>query len=500
MNPDLLNSIYDKADELLRHENTLMAELKYCEDRYSDYEEIASGGMKTVYNCRDSHTDRDVIMVCPKDPEMNEPFVREGRINAFLQHPNIMPVYDVGLRDENLPYFTMKHVHGQDLDEVLKKNFSLPEMIRSFIQVCEAIDYAHSLGIVHLDLKPANIRTGDFGEVVVCDWGISQLDIQINDKENSFLDKELDRLFKFIDKEQNQNTLQGTPGYIAPERYKKERVSTANDIYSLGAILYKILTGNTPTAYDHSSFFKVICPEKINDHYLPHSLVAICNKALHSKPEQRYRNMSEMLKDLNRYSLGYATAAENAGLMRQLRLLYSRNQGFCHLLFSSIILILFLSSYYFANISESRKVAIQEKERALSALAEIQVLNKNLEDKEAARQKLLKQEGKRQLFIATKMLAGGPPPGDLGTISGLRQAFSDDLVFAAAWIHYLAFDMVVGSLIAREAVHYRIPWPLRSLSLVCTFLLGPAGYLFYLGLRLRWRTAPDATPLAEFGS
>jgi hypothetical protein len=102
--------------------------------------------------------------------------------------------------------------------------------------------------------------------------------------------------------------------------------------------------------------------------------------------------------------------------------------------------------------------------------------------------------------IATKMLAGGPPPGDLGTISGLRQAFSDDLVFAAAWIHYLAFDMVVGSLIAREAVHYRIPWPLRSLSLVCTFLLGPAGYLFYLGLRLRWRTAPDATPLAEFGS
>ena len=165
---------------------------------------IMKGGMKLIFTAYDSFTERRVVLATPKEEcsetEINL-FIREAYINAFLQHPNIMPVYDVGLREDKLPYFTMKHVHGQDLDVVLKKKFSLPEMIRSFIQICEAIDYAHSLGIVHLDLKPANIRMGDFGEIVVCDWGISQLDIEITDNENSFLDKELDKLFKFIKKQ-----------------------------------------------------------------------------------------------------------------------------------------------------------------------------------------------------------------------------------------------------------------------------------------------------------
>ena len=102
--------------------------------------------------------------------------------------------------------------------------------------------------------------------------------------------------------------------------------------------------------------------------------------------------------------------------------------------------------------------------------------------------------------IAAKMLAGEPQLDDIGTIRGLQQAFSNDLVFAAAWIHYLAFDMVIGSLIARGSVDFGIPWPLRSLSLILTFLGGPAGYLFYLGIRLRWRAVPDVPPLAESGS
>lgn len=98
--------------------------------------------------------------------------------------------------------------------------------------------------------------------------------------------------------------------------------------------------------------------------------------------------------------------------------------------------------------------------------------------------------------IGWKLATGGPPPGDIMTIAGLRQAFADDLVFAAAWTHYLVFDMVVGTVIARDAVAAGIPWPLRSLSLVLTFLSGPVGYLLHLGLRLRWREA-SPTPLAD---
>jgi hypothetical protein len=98
--------------------------------------------------------------------------------------------------------------------------------------------------------------------------------------------------------------------------------------------------------------------------------------------------------------------------------------------------------------------------------------------------------------IGWKLAAGGPPPGDVMTIAGLRQAFSDDLVFAAAWTHYLVFDMVVGTVIAREAVAAGIPWPLRTLSLLLTFLSGPFGYLLHLSLRLRW-PATAAAPLAD---
>lgn len=101
--------------------------------------------------------------------------------------------------------------------------------------------------------------------------------------------------------------------------------------------------------------------------------------------------------------------------------------------------------------------------------------------------------------ISWKLVAGDSPPGDPTTIAGIRQAFTDDFVFAAAWTHYLVFDMVVGSLIAREAVACGIPWPLRSLSLLGTFLLGPMGYLVHLGLRLRWRAAA-AAPLADSAS
>lgn len=99
--------------------------------------------------------------------------------------------------------------------------------------------------------------------------------------------------------------------------------------------------------------------------------------------------------------------------------------------------------------------------------------------------------------IGWQFAAGGPPPGNVMTIAGLREAFANDFVFAAAWTHYLVFDMVVGTVIAREAVAAGIPWPLRSLSLLLTFLSGPVGYLLHLGFRLRWQATPSAAPLAD---
>ena len=102
--------------------------------------------------------------------------------------------------------------------------------------------------------------------------------------------------------------------------------------------------------------------------------------------------------------------------------------------------------------------------------------------------------------ISWKFATLGPPQTDVMTLSGLRSIFSDDFVFAAAWTHYLAFDMVVGTVVAREAIACGIPWPLRSLSLVLTFLSGPIGYLTHLGFKLRWQHDSATPPLADPGS
>ena len=101
--------------------------------------------------------------------------------------------------------------------------------------------------------------------------------------------------------------------------------------------------------------------------------------------------------------------------------------------------------------------------------------------------------------ISWKFATLGPPSPDVMTLVGLRSIFSDDFVFAAAWTHYLAFDMVVGTVVAREAVAHGIPWPFRSLSLILTFLSGPIGYLTHLGFKVRWQRESDTPPLADHG-
>ena len=416
MNLDVLEEIYDQTESLRKQELDLIQDLELCGERYVDLELICEGGMKYVYRCLDSHTDREVIMVKPKDAELNELFVREGRLNSFLQHPNIMPVYDVGLIKENEPFFTMKEVLGQDMNKVMMQDYVLANMIDIFVKICEGVNYAHSLGVVHLDLKPANIRIGNFGEVVVCDWGIAELGQEVSTAHDCFLDKDLSKVLKYIRKGTSEN-IKGTPGYIAPERFEKQPPQASNDIYALAAMLYEILTGQRPVQLRSTSERSLCCPDKLGANFLPHGLVAICNKGLSSNSSQRYLSMSEMLEDLKRYVQGYATSAENASLLRLWRLMYLRNKGFCLLLLSSLSFVAILISYSVAQIEESRQLAVQEKERALASRDQVERLNKNLKEKEVARQELLKLESKRQLMIAYNSLAKKD-------FQGMKKAFS----------------------------------------------------------------------------
>ena len=159
------------------------------QERYKFLRSIGFGGMKSVLLVFDTDTGREVAMAIMPDfrerPRVDlERFVREARLTAQLEHPNIVPVHDLGVDSSGSPFFTMKYLHGQSLASVLRRlkkedpetvhRFSQLRLLQVFIRICNAIEFAHSQGICHLDLKPENVNIGEYGEVLVLDWGLAR--------------------------------------------------------------------------------------------------------------------------------------------------------------------------------------------------------------------------------------------------------------------------------------------------------------------------------------
>jgi len=146
--------------------------------RYEIGQIIGEGGMGVVYLAHDRELDRDVALKVLRNPiptgEERERLLHEARILASLEHPGIVPVHDVGTLSDGRVFYVMKHVRGDRLDEFARANRSRAELLRVFLQVCDAVAFAHAAGIVHRDLKPQNVMLGAFGEVLVLDWGIAK--------------------------------------------------------------------------------------------------------------------------------------------------------------------------------------------------------------------------------------------------------------------------------------------------------------------------------------
>ena len=176
------------------------SEVQSIEERYDVRELKGSGGLKNIYLAYDRKSGREVALAKLKSEQTDENvelFLREARMTALLEHPNIIPVYDVGFTDE--PFFTMKFIHGQSLSQIIAKDkeLSLTDILRNFNKICDAIAYAHSRGIVHLDLKPENIFFDGFGEVIVLDWGISRR-LYVPEGDNNTLEADLYKPYKIV--------------------------------------------------------------------------------------------------------------------------------------------------------------------------------------------------------------------------------------------------------------------------------------------------------------
>jgi serine/threonine protein kinase len=219
--------------------------------RYALERELGRGGMGIVYEVRDLQLERSVAMKV-----VDEEWSAEARVIAALEHPGIVPVHDAGELPDGRFYYTMKLVRGARLDAWLRGGHPRTERLRLLARICEPLAFAHAQGVVHRDLKPENVMVGEFGAVLVMDWGVSNI--------------------------------AGTPGYMAPEHHRDAR----SDVYALGAMLRVMLEG-----------------EKV-----PRPLRAIVNRAMNEDPASRYADAGTLADDVLRFLDGAPVSAyrENA--------------------------------------------------------------------------------------------------------------------------------------------------------------------------------------------
>jgi len=257
---------------------------------YQVGELIGRGGMGEVLAAHDQRIGREVAIkrmrsVHP-DSEQLARFLREARIQARLDHPAIVPVHELGTDEAGRPYFTMKRVSGRTLAQRIADGATQQLLLRAFVDVCLAVDLAHSRAVIHRDLKPANIMLGDYGEVYVLDWGVARV---LTDTSRAPSDHGI----KTLDDGTQTGALLGTPGFMSPEQIKGLPATQPADVYALGAILFEILSGESlhprgPSAIASTLSAPQVAPARRRiDRAIPPELDATCFAALAEEPADR---------------------------------------------------------------------------------------------------------------------------------------------------------------------------------------------------------------------
>jgi serine/threonine-protein kinase len=276
-------------------------------ERYELGEGLGRGGMGDVRLARDRRIGRTVALKLiradgAKRPRMRARFLFEARMQGQLEHPSIVPVYDLGVRDDGTEFFTMRRVRGRTLQEVIRGHragdrviqlgFSRRRLLAAFQSVCLAVEFAHQRGVVHRDLKPANIMLGEFGEVIVLDWGLAKLK-----DPGAFPAPDRAGIRDHAIDTTAVGEVLGSPGYMSPEQaVDSGGVGPATDVFALGAILFEILTlrrlieGDTPARIASKTRlgeFDAHIAKRFPELEVPPELEAICVKATDDDPARR---------------------------------------------------------------------------------------------------------------------------------------------------------------------------------------------------------------------
>lgn len=297
-------------------------------DRYVIERELARGGMGRILLAFDRDFRRrvavKVLLSSTEDRLRAARFVEEAQATAQLEHPNIAPVYDLGSDEEGKPFFTMKWIRGRDLKSILEapdRELSTIRLLLILAQAAMGVHFAHTRGVIHRDLKPRNVMVGDFGEVLVVDWGLAK--VLHGPEQSGTAAIETDR--GASGEETLEGSIQGSPGYMSPEQARGEvaALDARTDVFGLGAILYEILTGFPPHAATPGEPIRVAlrrvarceipAPRQLRpDLEIPPALEEICLQALAADPAQRQATARDFHDALQAYIEGLHDAERRA--------------------------------------------------------------------------------------------------------------------------------------------------------------------------------------------
>lgn len=306
--------VKDYSDVFLEETDKPLPEKLNPNTRYAFFSDIAKGGKSLIKSCKDLHLNR---LICYKtlrpefvnDEVEQRRLLREARVSAMLQHPNTVPTYEIGRDNKGHYYFTMKLVHGYTLREIFnyRDRYDLSQLVDVIVQIAQALAYAHTHGVAHRDIKPENILVGPFGEVLLLDWGLAKVWTRdgkvIDDLDTA---KETAKPGNMEKGMTGQGQLQGTISYMSPEQIRRDpEISFSTDIYSLGSVLYELLTGQTP--FDSDKAYEMMqaiendtpeSPSQVSKYKIPKLLEKVCMQCLAKEPGKRPVDMKTLISML----------------------------------------------------------------------------------------------------------------------------------------------------------------------------------------------------------